>query len=425
MSKNTIIHIDLGGSRISAIAGVVMESGELKILGEQTRASDDVKSGIVEKMTGAAYKINETTKLLHNALRIEPITSVSITANAKTMKLQPYTLKKTIRKPITDDFLKEIKEECKQDVENDKTDVIECIPLAYYIDGQRITEPVGQKGYNLRVDYNLVIANPLVRENIERSIERTGIAVDYIHLGVEALATAVLEEEEREKGCAIISFGSTTTTLAVFCEGLLQELIVVPLGGYNITKDIEELGVTFANAEMLKCKTGCAMEELVTKPVNVQIPNANPDKDPVLISTRFLATIIEARLDEILEPILEKIDQIAYPLQSGIILTGGASKLKNLTEYIINRTGFQVRTGSHAEWLSDDTDKKFQDPSYSQAVGAILLTDDLKKQKGEQEKAIKSRIPSKNIFTKAGMKFKEKMNGLFDYDEMEKEQNEQ
>ena len=109
MSKNTIVHIDMGGSRISALAGVVLND-ELKILGEQSRPSDDVKSGIVEKMTGAAYKINETTKLLQNALRIEPIASVSITVNAKSMKQIPYTQKTTLRKPISEGMLKKLKE---------------------------------------------------------------------------------------------------------------------------------------------------------------------------------------------------------------------------------------------------------------------------------------------------------------------------
>ena len=425
MSKNTIVHIDLGGSHITALAGIVLDSGELKILGEQTRASDDVKSGIVEKISGAAYKINETTKLLQNALRIDPITSVSITVNAKSMKQIPYTLKANIRKPVTEGMLKELEKECKQEIKNDKTNVSECIPFAYYMDGKRIADPIGQKGYNLRTDYNLIVCNSLVTETIERSIERTGIAVDYIHLGMEAIATAVLEEDDREKGCAIISFGSTTTTLAVYHEGVLQELMVVPFGGHNITKDIEELGISFSNAELLKCKTGSAMEELITKPVNVQIPNVDPTREPILISTKFLSTIINARLDEILEPILGQIDQIAYPLKAGIVITGGASKLKNLNEYLTKRTGLQVRTGSHAEWLSYDTDPKYKDPVYSQAIGAILLTDDKKKQKGEEEKVIQSRIPSKNIFTKAGLKFKEKMNDLFDYDDIEQEKNNQ
>jgi len=360
MSKNTIVHIDMGGSHISALAGVV-ENDELRILGEQTRSSDDVKSGIVEKMTGAAYKINETTKLLQNALRMDPITSVSITVNAKTMKQIPYTQKTNLRKPITESLLNDLKEDCKQEFKNDKNDVIDCIPLAYYLDGKRIEEPVGQKGYNLRIDYNLIVCNPLVIENIERSIERTGLAVDYIHLGMEAQATAVLEEDDRNKGCAIISFGSTTTSIAVYCEGVLQELMVVPLGGYNITKDIEELGMSFENAELLKCKIGYALEDLVIKPVNVQIPHVNTNNEQIVISTKFLATIIESRLDEILEPILEKIDQIAFPLQAGIVLTGGASKLKHLSDYILNRTGFQVRMGSHAEWLSSDTNPKFKD----------------------------------------------------------------
>jgi len=424
MNKNTIVHVDLGGSRISALAGMVLESGALKILGEQSRTSDDVKCGIVEKMTGAAYKINETTKLLHNALHIDAVTSVSISLNAKSMKHFPYSVKEPIRKPITEEYLKELQKGSRNNVKTDTMDVIESIPLAYYIDGQRIIDPVGHKGSNLRADYNMIVCNQIVKENIERSIERTGLAVDYIHLGAEAMATAILDEDDRERGCAIIAFGATTTTLAVYCEGVLQELLVVPLGGYNITKDIQELGISFNNAELLKCKTGSALERLVAKPVNVKIPSADPNGEPVLISTQFLATIIESRLAEILDPILDHLDQIAYPLQAGIVITGGAAKLNNLIDFLVEKTGFPVRKGSHAEWLTDDTDPKFHDPSYSQTVGAILLTNELREDElAMSAKAIKPKIPSNGIFTKLGKKLNDGVQKLFEYDEIEKEKN--
>ena len=425
MNKNPLVYIDFGGSRISAIAGFVQDDHALKVLGEQDRLSDDVKSGIVEKMTGAAFKVNEITKLLQNSLKLGQITKVSISVNARTMKHYTYTLESQIFNLVTNKLMQDIEKKCKEKIETESIYVFECIPLAYYIDGERVENPLGMRGSNIRVDFNVIIGNYLVKESLDRSIERTGIAVDYIHLGIEAISTAILDDRDRDEGCAIIAFGATTTTLGVYCEGKLQELCVIPLGGLNITKDIQELGVSFKNAELLKCKTGFAMESMVTNPVNVQIPNENLHAEPVKISTTFLATIIEARLEEMLDPIFEQIDAIPYPLHSGIVITGGASKLKYLPEYIQEKTGFQVRIGSHADWLSEDTDEKFYDPAYSQAVGALLLSNDLIHHQVEaQQVAIKSKLAN-GLITKIKTKFTGGMESLFQYDEIERAQNEQ
>ncbi|MHB9054679.1 MAG: cell division protein FtsA [Paludibacteraceae bacterium] len=425
MNKNPLVYIDFGGSRISAIAGFVQDDHALKVLGEQGRLSDDVKSGIVEKMTGAAFKVNEITKLLQNSLKLDQISKVSISVNARTMKHYTYTIESQIYNLVTNKLLNDVEKRCKEDIETDKIYVFQCIPLAYYIDGKRVDNPLGLHGSNIRVDFNVIIGNYLVKESIERSIERTGIAVDFIHLGMEALSTAILEDKDRDQGCAIISFGATTTTLGVYCEGKLQELCVIPLGGMNITKDIQELGVSFQNAELLKCKTGFAMEKMVAKPINVQIPNENPQGEPIIISTLFLSTIIEARLEEILEPIFDQIDAIPYPLHSGIVITGGAAKLKYLPEFIQEKTGFAVRMGSHAEWLSEDTDEKFYDPVYSQAIGSLLLSNDLIQHQVEiLQAAIKPKLPN-NFIKKIQNKFNDGMGSLFKYDELEKEQNEQ
>lgn len=428
MSKNAIVYIDFGGTHISAIAGTVMENHALKILGEQTLESDDVKSGVVEKITGAAYKVNQLTTFLRNSLKWkEKVTLASVSVNAKSMKNHTYTIEKRIPNVISEKFLEELKQECRRNIKTENVVVFDVIPLAYYVDGESVEDPVGKKGFQLRVDYNMIIGHYLVRETLERTIERTGISVDYIHLGVEAIATAVLDDNDKADGCALINFGATTTTLGVYFEGKLQELLVVPLGGLNITKDILELGISYTNAELLKCKIGYAMEKFVTKPVNVQIPHTDPNEQPVKISTAFLAMIIEARLEEMLTPILNQLNSIPYPLHKGIVISGGASKLKFLTEFLVEKTGSTVRIGNHADWLSEDTDEKFFDPKYAQAVGSILLTNDLIECQIEHQTTIQSKLPSKLIrsiakgMNKISDKYNDGMGTLFKYDEMERE----
>jgi cell division protein FtsA len=210
-------------------------------------------------------------------------------------------------------------------------------------------------------------------------------------LGVEALSTALLTDEERIDGCALINFGATTTTLAIYADGVLHQLLVVPLGGKNITKDIQELGISEANAEKLKFLKGSALRHLVEKPIRIQIPSAEDGNSSVKIETDFLATIIEARLSEIITPILRAIDKTPFSLNAGIVISGGGSKLNNIVDFLEEKTGMDVRFGDHSDWLSEDSDPRFADPIYAQQIGSALLLHEYKKENQETEKVVESK----------------------------------
>lgn len=422
--QQTIVHFDLGGSKISGLAGIVEENGALTILGEEKQPTEDIKSGLIEKVTGVALKISTLAKYLQNSARLETIKTVSISVNPRAMKQTFKTVNRPIERVVTQAFLEKIKAEIKAGINSDKVYVYEIQELEYFIDGRPVENPVGIKGVNLRADYRVVTGNMQVQESIERCFERTGLAVDYIHLGIDALATVVLDDEDTQNGCALIAFGATTTTLAIYNEGKLQELMLVPFGGVNITKDIQELGIRFEYAELLKCKKGSAMESAVTEIINIKAPAEDPEQPPVIVSTSFLATIIEARLSEMMEPIFDAVNQITYRLQNGIIITGGASKLNHLKEFITEKTGFQVRESDHSGWLSEYTPETFSQPEYAQAVGAMLLTNDLIQQKKENEKAaIQSKMTGKGIIGKMGKLINNGAQKLFEYDELEQKEN--
>ena len=414
-----IVHFDLGGSKISALAGIVDENGALTVLGEEKHSTDDIKSGVIEKVTSVAYKVNELSKLLQNSLRIEPVKMVSLSISPRSMRQSFKTINRAIERRVTQDFLNKIRNELKAEINSDKVYVYEIEALEYFIDGKPIEEPIGRSGSNLRVDYRIITGNIQVQESTERCFERTGIEVDYIHLGIEATATVSLEDDDRKNGCALIAFGATTTTLAIYNEGTLQDLLIVPFGGLNITKDIQELGISFENAELLKTKKGSALESLVKSPINIKAPAEDPEKQHVLISTAFLATIIEARLSEMMEPIFDVINQITYRLQNGIVITGGASKLNNLKEFITEKTGFQVRDGNHSEWLTEETDEKFLQPEYAQAIGAMLLSHDKNEEKLKNDLAGNDPKIKRKILDKLADKFNKGMGDLFAYDEIE------
>jgi cell division protein FtsA len=416
ISNKQFIAIDLGSSRISAIAAEMQKNGALKILSEEHKPSDDIKWGIVEQVSGAAFKINECNKLLQNSAKIPENSMISIAIGAKTMKTIPVSVSRFVGKPniVTETLLEDILEECRKKSEKPDITIFDIIPLSYMLDGKRMDEPVGKPGTQITANYNVITGHSIIKAEIARCIDRTGIRLEYSPLAMEALSTVLLEEQEREDGCALINFGATTTSLAVYYEGVIQNLTVVPLGAKNITKDIQELGISEANAERLKCLKGIALESLVLQPIYVQIPSDEDINVPVRISTKFLATIIEARLEEILQPIFDVIQNLPFSLEAGIVITGGGSKLSNILDFISKKTDIYTRFGDHSEWLSDDTPEQYLDPRFAQLIGTVLLTDDYRKQHPIEETVKKTdvniKLPNKRE------KLTEKISkGLFDF----------
>ena len=319
------------------------------------------------------------------------------------MKQISTSVSRFVAKPniISENLLTEMLDECEKNLTNSNTSVFEVIPVSYLVDGIKIDDPVGKNAIQIVANYEVVIGNSIIKSELERCFDRTGIVLEYSPLAIEAISTVVIEEHERHIGCALINMGATTTTLAVYHDGILFNMVLVPLGADNITKDIQELGINESNAERLKCVKGFALEYMVENPIFVQIPSVEPGNLPVKISTKFLATIIEARLEEIMQPIFETIENLPFNLEAGIVLTGGGSKLTNIIEFISEKTGIYARFGDHSEWLTDDTDKKYHDPKYAQLVGTILLTNEYRKDHPIEmileDPKKKPKIPKRNI----------------------------
>jgi len=403
ISNKQFIAIDLGSTCISAMAAEIQPDGSLKILGEESKLSDDVKHGIVEQRTGASSKVIDLKKLLQNSSKIHDISMVSVAIGAKTMKLVSSSVSRFVGKPntVTEQLLAEMVEECKRNIQQPNLTIFDIIPISYHLDNKRMDEPVGKSGSQITANYHLVIGNSLINENLKGCFDRTGLRLEHTPTAVEALSTVLLEEEDREIGCALINLGATTTTLAVYSEGVLQNLLVVPLGAKNITKDIQELGITEANAERLKCLKGVALESKVTDPIYIQIPDVDPNNPQVRISTKFLATIIEARLEEILQPIFDTITKLEFPLGAGIVITGGGSKLGSIISFFEEKTDILTRNGDHSGWLSEDTDIKYNDLRYAQLIGSIALTDEFRQQhpieETEKDPNKMPKLPNKNF----------------------------
>ena len=407
MISNKIIAVDFGSTCISVMAAEVLENGAVKVFSEESKPSDEVKWGIVEKPTGASFKVSELLKLLKNSSKVSDISPVSVAVGAKSMKIIPATVNRSLGKlyEITDDLLADMLEECEKNIANPNITVFETIPVSYTVDGKKMDDPVGQNAKQITATYNVVVGNSIIKAELERCFDRTGVVMEYNPLAAQALSTVVLEDQEREVGCALINLGATTTTLAVYHDGILRNYIVVPLGANNITKDIQELGISEANAEKLKCLKGFALDSLVEEPVFIQVAAVEEGAKPVRVSTKFLATIIEARLEEILQSVFDIISNLPFTLEAGIVITGGGAKFNSIIEFITEKIGIYSRIGDHSDWLSEDTDKKYYDPKYALLVGTILLTHDYRIEHPEVEKILEiqentKKLPGKGLINK-------------------------
>lgn len=420
MNDHIIVYLDLGSSKISAIVGQVQEDNAVHIIGEQKLESNDVKNGIVCQTTGAAHKMSQLLKFLQNAHRLDRIENVILTVNARSMHCIEYNHISLFRGLITREILTKEHQKIKKDVEKKypETIVYGYTPIAYKLDGRIEENPIDKKCRRLEITYSLVIGRENIQNSLNRTIDRTGLNVDFLHLSIEAIATAILEEEDKEQGIAIIDMGATTTTLAIYRDGALYDLMVIPLGGANITSDIQEVGISWKNAELLKTKRGSAVP-LSMDDTAIRIPSEQIEGEPILLKTSFLQTIIEARLEEIFEPIFEKLNTLEYPLPSGIVLTGGAAKLNDIEQFIEEKTDLSTRWGKHADWLTDTTEEKFEDIAYAQAIGALLLTKQLQDEATEDSPAMKSVIPRGGWIKGLKDKVNNKLNSLFDYDMFE------
>ena len=422
----------MGSSRISVMAVEIAENDtgcEVRVLSEESKKTDKVKYGIVEHPSMCAFIIIELTRLLQNSARLSEIDKICVSLNAKTMKHYHVRINRSLGfgKEVTQEILDEMQTECEEKFNQPGIEIFDIIPRYYDLDGKKTNHPIDKKGSELSAFYNVIIGNSSIKEELERCFERIShiSTHEFMPLGMEALATALLDEDEKEMGCALINFGATTTTLGIYSGGVLQHLLVVPLGGKNITKDIQELGISEANAEKLKKLKGSALKHFVEQSIRVQIPSTEKDVPHITIETDFLATIIEARLSEITTPILKAINDTHFNLKAGIVITGGGAKLNNIVEFLEEKTGMEVRYGDHSDWLSEDCRQRFHDPIYAQQIGCALMLHDYEKENKIETQTVEPKPgPKKSSFVKRFFdKAKDKTLKLFDDDNYLQEKN--
>jgi cell division protein FtsA len=374
-----IVGLDIGTTKIAAIAGRKNEFGKLEILGFGRANSNGVKHGQV-------LNIDETIKAirlaLDNCYASNPNLSISeVYVGIAGHHIKSLQTRGDIVRQNTDDEITQ-KEIDQLVADQYKTyipagdQIIDVIPQEYAVDNfQNIISPIGYGGVKVGANFHIITGDKNAIKNISRAVEKSGLQTKDLVLQPLASAAAVMGQEDLEAGVAIVDIGGGTTDLAVFYEGILKHTAVIPFGGENITNDIKAgLGVLKTQAEQMKVQFGSALSNEAKGNAFITIPGLRgmPAKE---ISVKNLANIIQARMSEIMDFVSYHLKQVGLDnkmLNGGVVLTGGGSQLKHLiqlTEYV---TGLNARIGYPTEHLASGQIEELAKPTYSTCIGLIL-----------------------------------------------------
>jgi cell division protein FtsA len=374
-----IVGLDIGTTKIAAIAGRKNEYGKLEILGFGKAPSFGVQHGMV-------LNIDQTIKAIRQALENCYASNPNLEINEVYVGIAGHHIKslQTRGDIVRNDTEAEISQKDIDQLINDQyktvipasDQIIDVIPQQYIVDSlQNITYPIGMSGVKVGANFHIITGDKNAIRNINRSVEKSGLKIHDLVLQPLASAAAVMCDMDFEAGVAIVDIGGGTTDLAVFYEGILKHTAVIPYGGENITNDIKNgLGVLKTQAEQMKVQFGYALADEAKNNAYITIPGLR-GQSPKEISVKNLAHIIQARMSEIMDFVVYHLKQIGMDnkmLNGGIILTGGGSQLKHLIQLTEYTTGVSARIGYPNEHLASGHIDELTKPMYATCVGLIL-----------------------------------------------------
>lgn len=399
-----IVGLDIGTTKIAAIAGRKNEFGKLEILGFGRANSNGVQHGQV-------LNIDQTIKAIQQALLNCYESNPDLEISEVYVGIAGHHIKslQTRGDMVRQDPENEIQAwEIDQLIENQRKtfipagdQIIDVIPQEFHVDNlPNIKDPIGYNGVKVGANFHIITGDRNAIRNINRAVERSDLKTKDLVLQPLASASAVMSEIDMEAGVAILDIGGGTSDLAVFYDGVLKHTAVIPFGGENITNDIRMgLGVLKQQAEAMKVQFGSALADEAKANAYITIPGLK-GMQAKEISVKNLAQIIQARMSEILDFVsyhLKGIGLDSRSLNGGIILTGGGSQLKHLIQLTEYATGLNARIGLPNEHLAPNHIEELKKPMYATCLGLILkgYSDYEHKYKEFNEKYRKVEIPKK------------------------------
>ncbi len=367
------VGIDVGTTTIRCVVGHMNpETGTPTIVGVGQAPNSGMRKGMVVNLSGPARTIDEA---LGEAERMSgyEVNSATVSVNGAHITSTRATgmiAVGTIDHEINDDDVARIEEVATTGKVQANREILEVVPHSYTLDGQAgIKDPLGMTGTRLEIDANVVSALAPYVANLQKAVEMATVHPHAITPAVLGAAKAVLNERQIESGVAVVDLGGATTSVAVFEEGDLQYVGVIPMGSVNVTNDLAiGLKTDPDVAELVKVKhaaAGIKASDAVAK--------VRRDKESYEFATEEIDEIVDARLEEIFEAVQKELKKAgrAGKLPSGVVLTGGMAQMRGMASYAREQLGVAARVGRPTGFTSGVADQ-IEKPQFATAVGLML-----------------------------------------------------
>lgn len=372
-SRNLVVGLDIGTSKIAAFVAEVQPGGGFEIIGLGSHPSRGLKKGVVaniETTVNAIQRTLEEVELMADCKINEVYTGI---AGSHIRGFNSHGMVPIKDREVSEKDVERVMETAKAVNIPADQQILHILNQEFIIDGQEdVREPVGMSGIRLEVKVHIVTGAVSAAQNIVKCVHRCGLEVRDLILQPLASAMAVLSEDEKDLGVCLVDIGGGTTDIAVFTHGAIRHTAVIPIAGDQVTNDIAmALRTPTKNAEDLKCRYGCALRSMADTRDMIEVPDVG-NRGARQLSKQTLAEVIEPRIEELYSMVQAELRRSGFEelLSSGIVITGGCASLRGMVELGEEIFHMPVRLGipDYHGGLSE----VIHTPRYATGIGLIM-----------------------------------------------------
>ncbi len=372
-SKNLIVGLDIGTSKIAAIVAEMNPEGGFEVIGMGSSPSRGLKKGVVvniESTVNAIQRALEEAELMADCKIRDVWTGI---AGSHIRSFNSHGMVAIKDREVAQSDVDRVVETAKAIPIPTDQQILHVLNQEFVIDGQEdVREPLGMSGVRLEVKVHIVTGAVSAAQNIMKCVRRCGLEVNDLILQPLASAMAVLSEDEKDLGVCLVDIGGGTSDIAVFTQGAIRHTAVIPIAGDQITNDIAmALRTPTKEAEEIKRRYGCALRELADPQEMVEVPGVG-ERSSKKMSRQTLAEVIEPRVEELYSLVQAELRRSGFEelLSSGIVITGGSAAMQGMVELGEEVFHMPVRLGlpTYAGGLSE----VIRNPRYSTGVGLLM-----------------------------------------------------
>ena len=373
-TKNLLVGLDIGTSKIVAIVGEVSDNGEIEVIGLGSHPSHGLKRGVVVNIESTVQSIQRAVEEAELMAGCQINGVFAGIAGNHIRSLNSHGIVAIRDKEVALGDVDRVIDAARAVAIPADQRIVHILPQEFIIDSQDgIKEPIGMSGVRLEARVHIVTGAVSAAQNIIKCVRRCGLEVDDIILEQIASSYSVLLEDEKDLGVCLVDIGGGTTDIAVFSEGAIRHTAVIPIAGDQVTNDIAvALRTPTQHAEEIKVKYACALAQLASPEESIEVPSVG-DRPPRRLQRQTLAEVVEPRYEELLTLVHSELQRSGFEdmIAAGVVLTGGSAKMEGLAELAEEIFHAPVRIGvpHTVTGLADVV----RNPIYATGVGLLMF----------------------------------------------------